>query len=120
MAKSKIDRFIEDFGKELEEENAAIFAGAGLSIPAGYVNWKNLLRPIIEDLELDVEQETDLVSVAQYHCNENANNRSRLTKILLEEFADDAVVTENHQILARLPVNTFWTTNYDTLIEDGL
>lgn len=120
MSKSKIDRFIEDFGKEMEEENAAIFAGAGLSIPAGFVNWKSLLRPIIEDLELDIDKETDLVSIAQFHCNENANNRSRLTRILLEEFSDNADVTENHRILARLPVNTFWTTNYDTLIEDAL
>jgi N-terminal domain of anti-restriction factor ArdC len=28
--------------------------------------------------------------------------------------------TENHKILARLPIAMFWTTNYDTLIEDCL
>ena len=36
-----IDRIV----RELEESNFAIFAGAGLSAPAGYVNWKDLLRP---------------------------------------------------------------------------
>jgi hypothetical protein len=42
------------------------------------------------------------------------------TKKILEEFAQEAEATENHKILARLPVTTFWTTNYDTLIEDSL
>jgi hypothetical protein len=29
-------------------------------------------------------------------------------------------LTENHKILASLPIRTYWTTNYDTLIEDSL
>ena len=42
--------FIRDIIKELEEENVAVFAGAGLSMPAGYVSWEELLKPIA-DLE---------------------------------------------------------------------
>ena len=34
------EQFIRDFTKELRSNNAAIFAGAGLSIPAGFVDWK--------------------------------------------------------------------------------
>jgi len=48
------EHFVETFVKELEEENVAIFAGAGLSVQAGYVNWKKLLQPIAQDLELDI------------------------------------------------------------------
>lgn len=39
----KIESFITEILKELEEENVAVFAGAGLSMPAGYVSWSELL-----------------------------------------------------------------------------
>ncbi|MEQ1079513.1 hypothetical protein [Acinetobacter seifertii] len=65
--KIMIDRIV----KELGENNFAIFAGAGLSAPAGYVNWKKLLRPLSIELNLDIDKETDLVSLAQYYVNEN-------------------------------------------------
>jgi hypothetical protein len=38
----------------------------------------------------------------------------------LEEFAENAEPTANHRILARLPIFTYWTTNYDKLIEQAL
>lgn len=114
------DIFIRDILKELEEDNVAVFAGAGLSMPAGFVSWKELLRPIAEELNLDIEKEYDLVTLAQYHLNENGDNRSQLNKRLLEEFSQEAECSQNHEILARLPISTFWTTNYDNLIEKAL
>jgi hypothetical protein len=39
---------------ELVEGNAAIFVGAGLSVPAGYVDWRALLRPLLKDLDLNI------------------------------------------------------------------
>jgi hypothetical protein len=39
---------------------------------------------------------------------------------LIEEFSKAAEITENHKILARLPIYTYWTTNYDKLIEKSL
>ena len=70
--------FVRDILKELEEENVAVFAGAGLSMPAGYVSWSQLLKPIAEEIGLNIEKEYDLVTLAQYHVNENGNNRSQL------------------------------------------
>lgn len=61
----EIEQFISRYLKEIEEDNAAVFAGAGLSAPAGFVNWKDLLRPLVEDLGLDIDREQDLVSLAQ-------------------------------------------------------
>lgn len=117
----KKESFVEDILKELEEENVVIFAGAGLSMPAGYVSWIDLLKPIADELGLDIEQEKyDLVSLAQYHVNVNGGNRSQLNKRLLEEFSQAGKITENHKILSRLPINTYWTTNYDNLIEKSL
>ena len=40
--KMEKEYFIQQYLKEIQDGNAAIFAGAGLSVDAGYVNWKNL------------------------------------------------------------------------------
>lgn len=119
MYTSQINRFIRTFTKEIEDSNAAIFAGAGLSQPAGYVNWKELMRGIAEDLNLDIELESDLVALAQYHVNESGG-RGKVNQILIDEFTKGIKETENHKILADLSIETYWTTNYDSLIEDTL
>ena len=116
----KKQAFLRDVGKELLEENVAVFAGAGMSAGAGFVNWAELLRPIADELGLDVDKESDLVALAQFHCNDNANNRSQLNQRLIEEFSREASETENHKILCRLPIRTYWTTNYDKIIENAL
>src|SRR5258708_22478554 len=114
-----VEHFIEIFVKELEEENVAIFAGAGLSVGAGYVDWRKLLQPIAKDLDLDIDQENDLISIAQYHLNEK-QNRSGLNRVLIEQLSPSHAPTDNHRILAQLPIKTYWTTNYDKLITDSL
>ncbi|WP_445908602.1 SIR2 family protein [Yeosuana sp.] len=113
---NEIEIFINDFVKDLNAGTASIFAGAGLSVPAGYVNWKDLMAEIAQDLGLDINIETDLVSIAQFHLNENLT-RSKLNRKILEEFTEDIEETQNHKILAKLPLSSIWTTNYDELIE---
>lgn len=113
-------RLVEVLSKELEEGNLGIFAGAGFSRDAGFVDWKTLLKPIADDLDLDVEKEWDLVTLAQYHTNVNQANRAKLNQLLVTEFSSNVAPTENHQILARLPIETYWTTNYDKLIETAI
>lgn len=120
MSDHDVELFIKDFLKEIREDNAAIFAGAGLSASAGYVNWRELLRPIAQELRLDVDKESDLVAVAQYYCNENSGNRHRLNQAIIDQLSANTTPTENHRILARLPISTFWTTNYDQLIDSAL
>lgn len=115
-----VERFVSEFSKEVEEQNAAIFAGAGLSVNAGFVNWADLLKDIAEELNLSVEKEHDLVALAQYHLNQRGNNRDGLSRAIIQHFIRDSQVTENHRILARLPITTFWTTNYDKLIEQAV
>ncbi|TMP85497.1 hypothetical protein CWC05_18320 [Pseudoalteromonas ruthenica] len=114
---NEVESFIKDYVKKLHEGTASVFAGAGLSIPAGFVNWPDLLRDIAHELGLDIDIETDLVSIAQYHVNENGT-RDRLSQKIVDEFVEDTEETENHRILARLPITSIWTTNYDSIIED--
>lgn len=115
-----IKAFIKDFLKEIEENNAAIFAGAGLSAGSGHVDWKHLLKDFADELNLDIKKEDDLVSLAQYHLNKNGNNRHSLSQKIINEFHHGKNPNPNHEILARLPISTYWTTNYDKLIEKAL
>ncbi len=115
----KITRFIEKFSDEIRNENAAIFAGAGLSVPSGFVDWSSLLKPLAEEIRIDVDKESDLVSVAQYYKNETGN-RSEISNRIISEFSKETDIPKNHKILSRLPISTYWTTNYDSLIEDSL
>lgn len=118
--KREIKSFIKDYLKEIEENNAAIFAGAGLSVASGHVDWKGLLKEFAEELGLNIEKEYDLISLAQYHLNKNGNNRHSLNQKIANEFHHGKKPNSNHEILARLPIFTYWTTNYDRLIETSM
>jgi len=117
---SSIKDCIKHFVNALQYGNAAIFAGAGLSIESGFVNWKELMREIAEELGLDVDSETDLIAIAQFHVNERLGNRSKLNQLLIDNFTRNAKITKNHEILANLPISSYWTTNYDKMIERAL
>src|SRR5258705_10409038 len=84
IMKPQIKSFITDYLAEMIEGNAAIFAGAGLSVPAGYVDWRALLRPLSKELELNIDLENDLVAVAQFHLNASGQKRHKLHKALIE------------------------------------
>jgi len=112
--------FLDAYVEALDRGHAAVFVGAGVSMPAGFVDWKSLLQDFAEELGLDLDVEQDLVSVAQYHINANANDRSRLNQKIVNEFSKKATPTASHIELANLPVSIFWTSNYDKLLEKCL
>lgn len=121
MSTVRVETFIQEFVEELRHNNAAIFAGAGLSVAAGFVDWKELLRNLAKQLDLDVDREHDLARIAQYNINHYGDNRGDLNTAILDKFSRAATtINENHRILTRLPIDTFWTTNYDRCIEDAL
>lgn len=114
-----IQEFIREYVQAVSEGYSAVFAGAGLSRGSGYINWKDLIRPLATEIGLDVDKEHDLVAVAQYYRNERGT-RSSINQKILNEFTRDAIPNENIEILTRLPISTYWTTNYDELLEEGL
>ncbi|MEI5997849.1 SIR2 family protein [Paraburkholderia bengalensis] len=115
----EIEAFVKEFVQDIGNNTAAVFAGAGMSKSAGYVDWPELLRDIALEVGLKVEREHDLISLAQFHVN-HLKGPAKLARKILQEFSEQAEATEAHQILARLPIGTYWTTNYDSLIEDAL
>jgi hypothetical protein len=99
----------------------AIFAGAGLSASVGFVDWATLLAPFAAELNLDSTKERDnLVRLAQYSQNAKGGNRHHLNEALIKAFPVMKKPSTNHEILARMPIETYWTTNYDKLIETSL
>lgn len=112
-------QFLRDYIKAIREGNAAVFAGAGLSRPSGFVVWKDLLRPLAEDIGLNIYDEHDLTAVAQYVRNKSGN-RAAINATILDAYGKNVEPNENISIITRLPIYTYWTTNYDHLIEDGL
>ena len=118
MAVSR-DTLIRKYTQAIREGNVGIFAGAGLSRASGYVDWKNLLRPLAEEVELDIEKEKDFLSVAQY-CRNESGTRTSINQEILNAFNAEVGENENVDIIARLPISTYWTTNYDKLIEKEL
>ncbi len=112
-------QFLRNYVKAIKDGNAAVFAGAGLSRPSGFVDWKELLRPLADDIGLNIDDEHDLTAVAQYVRNKYGS-RAAINSTLLDAFSKDVAANENVSILTRLPIYTYWTTNYDQLIENGL
>ena len=111
-------KFINEFVVESNNGDAAIFAGAGLSAAAGFINWKELLRDLAEEINLEIEKEYDYVAIAQYHFNKF--KRGKINDKIVNQFTSLSRGTANHKILARIGIETFWTTNYDQLIEKSL
>lgn len=107
-----LDRIVE----EMKSGHLAIFAGAGLSINSGYGDWKSLLKPIGRQLGLNLNM--DLTAMAQYY--ENEFGRDELNCRIISEFGKKPENNDNLNILASLPIKCYWTTNYDSLIEDTL
>lgn len=109
--------FLRDYEVALSRGSAAAFVGAGLSVDAGFVDWRGLLRDFAGELGLDIDTEPDLVAIAQYHLNASSNDRSRLNQKIASEFSKRTTPTTAQLALAQLPLGTVWTSNYDGLLE---
>lgn len=109
---------IREIEKAIKSAELGAFIGAGLSIPAGFCSWKELLREPAEEIGLNVEKENDLVSLAQYYAN--SKKRTSIDDLIKGQFSQLVKPTDNHKLLSQLPISTFWTTNYDKLIEKAL
>jgi hypothetical protein len=118
MAIVSKEEFLREYSTALLEDRAAAFVGAGFSVGAGFVDWKTLLREVATDLGLLVDEEHDLIALAQYEVN-RSGTRDRLEQKVIREFVSKGTITPAHGWLARLPLQTVWTTNYDALLEQA-
>ena len=114
-----IREFQEKFVNAIQNKSAAVFAGAGLGVASGYVDWKHLMRNFANFVKLDIEKEQDLIEVAQFYKNERGS-RYNINQHILSEFTKLPTNTTSVDLLASMPISCFWTTNYDKLIENSL
>lgn len=110
-------QLVRDFARDIEHGSAALFVGAGFSMPAGYPSWRGLLADIAHELRLDPQKEPDLAGIVQYYLNKRPN-RNQIAELIKREFRARKV-PETHRVIARLPFPVIWTTNYDQLIEQA-
>lgn len=108
--------FVRDFVRALKNNDAAIFAGAGLSIPSGMMSWNELLHYAAEELELKKDSITDMATLAQYYEN-HRGTRLDVAQLIMDNISQYAEPNENQKLIAQLPIETVWTTNYDDLLE---
>lgn len=106
----------------IRKEEILLFAGAGLSMYAGYPSGKSLGETFYKNLtpseQKEVELTSDLLKLTEDIFNIKNGNKNYLIEILKREFQKDPISTEIHNILAKIPqIKTVITTNYDTLFE---
>ncbi|KNG79096.1 SIR2 family protein [Mycoplasma sp. HU2014] len=120
MSNGQIDKkyLINKLEKSIKCEELAAFIGAGISVDSGFVMWSDLLKEPASDIGLNIEKENDLINLAQYYSN--MRKRSSIDELIKENFGKISSPSKNHMLLAQLPITTFWTTNYDKLIEKAL
>ena len=109
---------INEFANCLEQKTGVVFIGAGISQPSGLPSWSELLTPFAEKIGIKIDSKDDLPTIAQYIINDNENNRGPLVQYIKEKFIKNRSPNSYHQHLRKMKVNTIWTTNYDTLLED--
>lgn len=109
--------FIKDYSKAILSGKASLFIGSGISRPANYVGWKEILRECAEEINLNVDrEEKNLITLAEYYVK--SKQRTKITSAIRDFFADaNGCPTKTHDLIATLPIRNIWTTNYDRLLE---
>lgn len=98
--------------------------GAGASIAAGLPSWNDLVVGLRDDLNLPPEPEDrdprllDPLYIAEMY--EQRFDRPSLLRKVVEPFKAINLPSEVHLAVARLSVQTIFTTNYDDLMERAL
>ncbi|HEY6144412.1 MAG TPA: SIR2 family protein [Flavobacterium sp.] len=106
----------------IRKEELVLFAGAGMSIYAGYPSGEKLANIMYDnltnDFKKDLEFTNNLPKLTEDIYNLKGGNKNYLIEILKKEFQKEPCSTETHQLLAKIPqIKTVITTNYDTLFE---
>ena len=112
--------FVKSYALSIQKKEAAIFVGAGTSIPSGNLSWTKLIKPLADTLEININSYNDLVDITQYFLNDQAGNRSFINDRILDSMSDQQNNNQTLRAISELSVSTFWTTNYDHLLENYL
>lgn len=117
-SKDDIEHFLNYYSEQVISGEATLFLGSGISRDSGFPSWKALLTPCAEELGIELTDQTDLYSIAQYYSNRHSDAELRkLFNKAVNRFSESNPAIDG---LLDIPFGSIWTTNYDKLIEDGL
>ncbi len=111
--------------EKIRHESVVLWAGAGLSIYAGYPTGVQLAQILYNNLPAEDQSSTlptaPLTNIATELVRSNGNKRNNLNKILCDIFINRRPSSiEYHEKLASIPhIRTIITTNYDKLFENA-
>lgn len=110
---------------KLKKEEVVIFAGAGMSLYAGFPTGNTIAEKIISEMDDEeqkqLKEDKTLPNVANVFVKKRANTKSDLISILKIFFKKEITDCHIHKILNDIPyLNTIITTNYDELFETAL
>ena len=116
-----MDRFIHyawDVSTEVAKGDAVFFIGAGLSSVAGALTWDKLVNDLKSALSPPTDV-TDPLLISQFFKNQHGDHKlmSHIRALFSHKILRP---TQAHKIMCSLPVKVFFTTNYDSLIEQSL
>lgn len=107
----------------ISKEDVILFAGAGLSMYAGYPNGNGLRTVFYDKLnnkEKEVIDEHQTLSNLTQNLFDLHNSRNAIISTLREVFLVNPKSTEVHQRISKIPhFKTIITTNYDKLFENA-
>lgn len=114
------DDLITRYGRYVDEGAATALIGAGMSRRVGYPGWVTLLEPMRG--ELGIDDTDDMPQLAQYFVDAYPDGRARLDQHVIDEFnaIGDPDPALAHRLLAQLPIDELWTTNFDPLLERSI
>src|SRR5437870_3211395 len=73
-----INDVVRGFSDAVFQGEAALFLGAGISVPSGLPDWLGLLQPLVSGLDITLRRTDDLPLMAQHVVNHYNGNRGPL------------------------------------------
>jgi len=115
---SKMTIPVKNLLKAVSNRKAVLFVGSGMSREGGLPSARQLTELLAEEIRHELEPATNLARIAQYVQIEPGFGRGWLINLLREKLSSVHVAT-SHRLVPRFPWAAVYTTNYDTLLEEG-
>ncbi|EDP95078.1 SIR2 family protein [Kordia algicida OT-1] len=108
----------------IRKEEVIIWAGAGMSMYAGYPSGNRLKEILINSLsdgeKKEIDKSLSLIDLTDQIFQLKNGSRNHIIKVLKKTFNAKPVSTSTHEDLAKIPhFKTIITTNYDKLFESS-
>lgn len=110
--------FTKEISKKCQNNEAALFLGAGMSSNAGLPSWQKLFEPLAREIGIDLNTTNyHFYDIAQFYANNKGI--SQLHKKVSSEINKIDETSETLDELTNMQCNSIWTTNFDKVIENN-